>query len=374
MGMSLVSRISVSPHPNKPFTFIPHDTWIPPGARSIYGGLVISQALCSSLLTVEPPFGLHSIHCYFLHPAQSDGDIEYKVDKLAEGNRYIRREVRGWQNGRIFFILFASYQSPYERFSVSSQGHTPVRVSQSLTAMVQPWDEDPTQKNGEGFEVKESFQAPFPKELRPWDQCEDNEVFLQRLVQEKSKEELGWKWGYLDDWSKKRGSAAFFTSVARKIPGVPSSKEYYVNGLPTTRMMWYRPRIDPDETISEEMYKSMITYLTDYQLVGAATRSIGLNMSSTPQIGLIASLDHSIHFYPLPPDLDYQEPVLHVMESQVADMSSGRAVARGRVYSAKGKLLAVTCQEGVFKAREPGKKPMGVAANGIDEEDLQARL
>lgn len=118
----------------------------------------------------------------------------------------------------------------------------------------------------------------------------------------------------------------------------------------------------------------MITYLTDYQLVGAATRSIGLNMSSTPQIGLIASLDHSIHFYPLPPNLDYQEPVLHVMESQVADMSSGRAVARGRVYSAKGKLLAVTCQEGVFKAREPGKKPMGVAANGIDEEDLQARL
>lgn len=202
MGMSLVSSISVSPHPNKPFTFIPHDTWIPPGARSIYGGLVISQALCSSLLTVEPPFGLHSIHCYFLHPAQSDGDIEYKVDKLAEGNRYIRREVRGWQNGRIFFILFASYQSPYERFSVSSQGHTPVRVSHSLTAMVQPWDEDPTQKNGEGFEVKESFQAPFPKELRPWDQCEDNEVFLQRLVQEKSKEELGWKWGYLDDWSK----------------------------------------------------------------------------------------------------------------------------------------------------------------------------
>lgn len=53
IAMSLASRISVSPHPNKPFTFIPHHVWVPPGARSIYGGLVISQALCSSLLTVN---------------------------------------------------------------------------------------------------------------------------------------------------------------------------------------------------------------------------------------------------------------------------------------------------------------------------------
>lgn len=200
--MSLASRISVSPYPNKSFTFIPHDTWIPPGARSIYGGLVISQALCSSLLTVESPFGLHSIHCYFLHPALPDGDIEYRVDKLAEGQRYCRREVRGWQNGRIFFILFASYESLYERSSASSEDHTSIKVSHSLTAMTQPWDEDPTQKNGESFEVKQSFQMPFPKELRPWDQCEENEVFLQRLVQEKSKEELGWKWEYFDNWSK----------------------------------------------------------------------------------------------------------------------------------------------------------------------------
>ncbi|KAE8539425.1 acyl-CoA thioesterase II [Cryptococcus gattii VGV] len=372
--MSLASRISVSPHPNKPFTFIPHHVWVPPGARSVYGGLVISQALCSSLLTVGPSFGLHSFHCYFIHPGLPDRGIEYRVDKLAEGKRYTRREVRGWQNGRMFFILLASYESPQGTSSVPSQDRTNVKVSHSLTAMAQPWDEDPTQKNGEDFEVKESFQMPFPKELRPWDQCEDNEDFLQRLLQEKSKEELGWKWELFDSWLKNRDSAPFSSSVARKIPGLPSSKEYYVNGLPTTRMVWYRPRINPDETISEEMYKSMVAYLTDYQLVGTATRSIGLDMSSTPQLGLIASLDHSIHFYRLPSNLNYREPILHVMESQVADMLSGRAVARGRVYSTKGKLLAVTCQEGVFRIREPGKKPMGVAASGIDEEDLQARL
>lgn len=200
IAMSLASRISVSPHPNKPFTFIPHHVWVPPGARSIYGGLVISQALCSSLLTVEPSFGLHSFHCYFLHPGLPDRDIEYRVDKLAEGKRYTRREVRGWQNGRMFFILLASYESPQGPSSVPSQDRTNVKVSHSLTAMAQPWDEDPTQKNGEDFEVKESFQVPFPKELRPWDQCEDNEDFLQRLLQEKSKEELGWKWELFDSW------------------------------------------------------------------------------------------------------------------------------------------------------------------------------
>lgn len=202
IAMSLASRISVSPHPNKPFTFIPHHVWVPPGARSIYGGLVISQALCSSLLTVEPSFGLHSFHCYFLHPGLPDRDIEYRVDKLAEGKRYTRREVRGWQNGRMFFILLASYESPQGPSSVPSQDRTNVKVSHSLTAMAQPWDEDPTQKNGEDFEVTESFRVPFPKELRPWDQCEDNEDFLQRLLQEKSKEELGWKWELFDSWLK----------------------------------------------------------------------------------------------------------------------------------------------------------------------------
>ncbi|WVO21204.1 uncharacterized protein IAS62_002511 [Cryptococcus decagattii] len=130
--------------------------------------------------------------------------------------------------------------------------------------MVQPWDEDPTQKNGEDFEVKVSFQVPFPKELRPWDQCEDNEDSLQRLLQGKSKEELGCKWELFDSWLKKRDSAPFSSSVARKVPGLLSSKEYYVNGLPTT--------------------------------------------------------------------------------------------------------------QGVYRVREPGKKPMGVVASGIDEGDLQARL
>lgn len=207
IAMSLASRISVSPHPNKPFTFIPHHVWVPPGARSIYGGLVISQALCSSLLTVESSFGLHSFHCYFIHPGLPDRDIEYRVDKLAEGKRYTRREVRGWQNGRMFFILLASYESPHGPSSVPSQDRTKIKVSHSLTAMDQPWDEDPTQKNGEDFEVKESFQVPFPKELRPWDQCEDNEHFLQRLLQEKSKEELGWKWELFDSWLKVSSSS-----------------------------------------------------------------------------------------------------------------------------------------------------------------------
>lgn len=207
IAMSLASRISVSPHPNKPFTFIPHHVWVPPGARSIYGGLVISQALCSSLLTVEPSFGLHSFHCYFLHPGLPDRDIEYRVDKHAEGKRYTRREVRGWQNGRMFFLLLASYESPQGPSSVPSQDRTNVKVSHSLTAMAQPWDEDPTQKNGGDFEVKESFQVPFPKELRPWDQCEDNEDFLQRLLQEKSKEELGWKWELFDSWLKVSSSS-----------------------------------------------------------------------------------------------------------------------------------------------------------------------
>lgn len=40
--------------------------WHPPGARGIFGGAVIAQALSAALKTVDPAFQVHSLHSYFV--------------------------------------------------------------------------------------------------------------------------------------------------------------------------------------------------------------------------------------------------------------------------------------------------------------------
>lgn len=40
--------------------------WHPPGARGIFGGAVIAQALSAAMKTVDPVLHVHSLHSYFV--------------------------------------------------------------------------------------------------------------------------------------------------------------------------------------------------------------------------------------------------------------------------------------------------------------------
>ena len=40
--------------------------WQPPGARGIFGGAVIAQALSAAMKTVDPSLHVHSLHSYFV--------------------------------------------------------------------------------------------------------------------------------------------------------------------------------------------------------------------------------------------------------------------------------------------------------------------
>lgn len=94
----------------------------------------------------------------------------------------------------------------------------------------------------------------------------------------------------------------------------------------------------------------MIGYMTDFHFIGTASRAIGLSSSSNPRLGMMASLDHTVHYYPFPSDFNASDPLLHVMETVVVDIAAGRAVVRGLVYTQDGVLVAVTSQEGVVRA------------------------
>jgi hypothetical protein len=148
----------------------------------------------------------------------------------------------------------------------------------------------------------------------------------------------------------------------------------------------------------------MIGYMTDSQTVATASRSLGLSATSDPRLGMVvsfslrtlcaalfpvrgpdlgppshaspdglnraahdctysshltpqATIDHTIHFYPFPSGYDGSQPLLHVVETTVADLTTGRGFVNGRVYTQDGVLIAGTSQEGVVRPHMSGKKP-----------------
>ena len=117
----------------------------------------------------------------------------------------------------------------------------------------------------------------------------------------------------------------------------------------------------------------MIGYMTDFQFIGTAARSVGLTSASSPRLGMLATLDHSTHYYPFPANFDASRPMLHVMEAAMTDVISGRGVVRGLLYTEDGVLIAVTSQEGVVRAHVK-KRERGVVEGGGFEGDSKAKL
>ena len=107
----------------------------------------------------------------------------------------------------------------------------------------------------------------------------------------------------------------------------------------------------------------MVAYMTDFQFIGTAAQSVGLTWTSQPRLGMLASLDHTTHFYPLPDDFSPGEPLLHVMQSVAADVGSGRGLVRGALYTKAGMLIGTTLQEGVVRASF-GKDKEGLEKDG----------
>jgi acyl-CoA thioesterase-2 len=91
-----------------------------------------------------------------------------------------------------------------------------------------------------------------------------------------------------------------------------------------------------------DLHRNLLAYISDYQLVGTATLPhevsfVGGNLQ-------MASLDHAMWFH-RPFRID--EWLLYAMESPNA--SGSRGLALGRFYTADGRLVASTSQEGLIR-------------------------
>ncbi|MQA01584.1 MAG: acyl-CoA thioesterase II [Streptosporangiales bacterium] len=80
--------------------------------QRVFGGQVAGQALAAGIRTVADDRHVHSLHCYFLRPGDTQVPIVYDVERIRDGGSFSSRRVVARQHGRVIFYLTASFQRP----------------------------------------------------------------------------------------------------------------------------------------------------------------------------------------------------------------------------------------------------------------------
>lgn len=74
-----------------------------------YGGDLVAQAAAAAMRSVTDGKSLHSMHSYFLRPADIGASVRYEVEVLRDGRGYSTRQVRGYQNGKTLYVCLANF-------------------------------------------------------------------------------------------------------------------------------------------------------------------------------------------------------------------------------------------------------------------------
>ncbi len=260
------------------------------GSPQVFGGQVIGQALSAAQHTVDDRIA-HSLHAYFLRRGDMDAPIIYEVDRARDGGSFSNRRVVAIQHGRPILNLAASFQSPedgLQHFSAMPDVPGPDGL-QDLT------------------DAAKGMLDKIPSKLRRY--LTDKRPFEFRHVE----------------------------------PVNFESREK----LPPKKHVWIRA-VDklPNDPV---LHQNLLTYVSDYELLGVATLPHGLAFSRGSMI--MASLDHALWFHR---KLQVDKWLLYSMDSPNA--SGARGLARGQFFTEDGELVASTAQEGLMRVVDPTRK------------------
>jgi acyl-CoA thioesterase II len=90
------------------------DTWVGASPKypwgGLYGGQIVAQALRAATLTVDPGFGVHSLHAYFIRRGEHEEPIRFEVDRVRNGRSFVTRSVVARQSVGAILNLSASFQ------------------------------------------------------------------------------------------------------------------------------------------------------------------------------------------------------------------------------------------------------------------------
>ena len=260
------------------------------GSPQVFGGQVIGQALSAAQNTVEGRVA-HSLHAYFLRRGDVNAPIIYEVDRARDGGSFSNRRVVAIQHGRPILNMAASFQIPEQ--GLQHQAEMP----------------DVPGPDGLLDEIGIAKDLPenIPAKLRRYLTTE--RPFEFRYVRPTD------------------------FSMAEKRPPI--------------RHVWIKAVGSlPDDPI---LHQNLLTYVSDYELLGTATLPHGLSFKNDSVI--MASLDHALWFHH---EVRMDQWLLYSMDSP---SSSGmRGFSRGQFYTEDGKLVASSTQEGLMRVVDPQER------------------
>src|SRR6266702_3054842 len=76
-----------------------------------FGGDLVAQAAAAAMRSVTDAKTLHSMHSYFMRPADIGAEVRYEVETLRDGRGYSTRQVRGYQNGKPVYVCLANFSA-----------------------------------------------------------------------------------------------------------------------------------------------------------------------------------------------------------------------------------------------------------------------
>ena len=255
------------------------------GVGRVFGGQAIAQALGAAERTVDDHRQCHSLHCYFLRGGCEDYPIDYQVRRDFDGGSFSNRRVVAIQQGLPILNLTASFQIPQDGYEHQYPRMPDVPGPEELKSDTQFRRELAEQVPGS---YRDTLLQPWPIDTRP--------------VEPR-------------DWL------------------VP------VKGEPQMHC-WFRTVAQlPDDP---RVHRAVLAYASDMHLLATSTRPHGASWYRGELKA--ASLDHAIWFHePFRAD----EWLLHVTDSPWAGGSRG--YTRGQIFSADGRLVASTSQEGLIR-------------------------
>ncbi|GAA5879101.1 hypothetical protein JCM3774_005570 [Rhodotorula dairenensis] len=309
------------------------ELWKPSEGRGVFGGQIIGQAAWAAVQSVRRDDAhkhLHSLHAYFLNFGNADIPVLYQVQRLRDGRSYATRTVLATQQGVPIFTLTASFcrdepdqpirQMPLPRWPLDAGAHGD-RVGGGA--------DDVGATNRGKIPEPEDCDATEEVLMRALAAAKNLPKKLQEFVERQA--------------SERRQSSIELRNTDKKQLGTLFSYDKNPS-KPQQQLYWFRSRAsvrqDPD------FQKCVLAYASDLNFIGTAARATGLGSHTTPRLGMLASLDHSMYFYDN--TVDAHDWNLFYMNSSIT--RSGRGLVHGRIYKRDGTLAVVCTQEGVVRA------------------------
>jgi acyl-CoA thioesterase II len=260
------------------------------GAPQVFGGQILGQALSAAYRTVESRTP-HSLHAFFLRPGDFNQPVVYQVERSRDGGSYSNRRVVAIQHGRPILNLAASFHAT--EGGLEHQVEMPeVPGPEGLTRSID-FQDAVIDKVPEKMRRLLAHRPPF--EFRP--------VEPPKFIQPQAR--------------------------------------------PPRKHIWMRAWDQlPDEP---ELHRNLLTYVSDYELIGTATLPHDLDFGCRPV--QMASIDHTLWFH-RPFRVD--DWLLYAFDSPSS--YGGRGFSRGQIFTRQGTLIASVAQEGVLRVWDPAKK------------------